>query len=320
MNKLVSWYSGAQRPVAVAYLALTLTALFFAANHVIGRGVHEQIPPVGLSFWRWVMGAVLLAPFVLTRPGVLSRVFGRHAGVLLLLGAMLVGSTTLILLALNSTMAINVSVINAIQPGLTVLFAWLFLKEPLTGKQAFGFGSACAGVLVMLSRGHWEVLIGLQMNTGDLITLLAMCGFAGYAVSLFRIPEELSFVESLFGIIVMGSLALLPFYLIESYFFATVPLSIGTLGIVFTLALLVSVLGMLMWNFGNHRVGPGRAVVFINLIPLFGVLLATTFLDESVQGFHAVGAVFIIVGIWLVVHKAPDKLISRKAPSAKSKT
>jgi len=280
-------------------------ALFFAANHVIGRGVHEEIPPIGLSFWRWVAGGLILAPFVLSRPQVLSRVFGRHAGVMLWLGALMVGSTTLILLALNYTMAINVSVINAIQPGLTVVFAWMFLKQPLTGKQALGVGAACFGVLIMLSRGRWETLVGLELNGGDLITLLAMCGFAGYAVSLFRLPRELSFTESLFGIIVMGSLALLPFYLLESLFIATMPMSMEVLGIVFTLALLVSVLGMLMWNFGNHRIGPSRAVAFINLIPVFGVILATAFLGESIDGFHIAGAVCIIVGIRLAVKITP---------------
>lgn len=295
--------SGEQRSPSTAYLFLTLMALFLAVNHVIGRSVQGEIPPVGLSFWRWVMGALILAPFVSGRAQVLSRVFGRHAGVMLLLGVMLVGSTTLILVALNYTMAINVSVINAIQPGLTVLFAWIFLKEPLTVKQALGVGAACVGVVVMLSRGHWATLTGLEMNGGDLIALLSMCGFAGYAVSLYRLPHELSYAESLFGIIVMGSLALLPFYLIESYFFTPMPVSMGILGVVFTLALLVSVLGMLMWNYGNRVVGPSRAVAFINLIPVFGVILASAFLDESVHGFHIVGAVCIFLGIHLVVNK-----------------
>jgi drug/metabolite transporter (DMT)-like permease len=296
-------------PPNLAYLFLTLMSLFLAVNYVIGRSVRGEIPPVGLSFWRWVVGALILAPFVLSRPGALSRIFGHHAGVMLLLGSMLVGSTTLILVALNSTTAINVSVINAVQPGLTVLFAWMFLKDPMTGRQLLGVGAACAGVLIMLSGGRWETLAGFELSGGGLIALLAMCGLAGYAVSLFRIPHELSFAESLFGIIVMGSLALLPFYLIESLFVTTVPPSMKTLGVVFTLALLVSVLGMLMWNFGNRRIGPARATIFINLVPVFGMILATAFLDESIQGFHIAGTACIVVGIRLAVNKTPNRLI-----------
>jgi drug/metabolite transporter (DMT)-like permease len=265
--------------------------------------VQGEIPPVGLSFWRWVVGAVILAPFVLKRPGVLSRVFAHHSGVLLLLGSMLVGSTTLILVALNSTTAITVSVINAVQPCLTVLFAWIFLREPLSGRQTLGVVAACVGVFIMLSEGRWATLVGFELSVGGLIALLAMCGFSAYAVSLFRLPQGLSFAESLFGIIVMGSLALLPFYLLESFFVATVPLNMKSLGVVFILALLVSVLGMLMWNYGNKRVGPSRAAVFINLIPVFGVILATTFLGEVVRGFHILGASCIVTGIWLAVNR-----------------
>ena len=242
--------------------------------------------------------------------------FAQHAGVLLLLGAMLVGSTTLILVALNSTTAITVSVINAVQPCLTVLFAWIFLHEALSGKQVLGVVAACAGVLIMLTEGRWATLVGFELSSGGLIALLAMCGFSAYAVSLFRLPQGLSFAESLFGIIVMGSLALLPFYLIESFFVATVPLSMKALGVVITLALLVSVLGMLMWNYGNRRIGPARAAVFINLIPVFGVMLATTFLGEVVRGFHVAGAACIVTGIWLAVNRAPGDSNQQNAAQA----
>jgi len=287
----------------MAYFLLTLTALFLAANHVIGRSVQGVIPPLGLSFWRWIAGALALAPFVMRRSGALSRVFREHAWILLFLGTMLVGSTTLILVALNSTTAITVAVINTIQPSLTVLFAWAFMREPLSGRQLLGVGAACAGVLIMLSEGHWLTLTGFRFSGGALIALIAMCGFSGYAVNLFRLPAGLSFGEALFGIIVMGSLALLPFYLLESIYIAPVPLSMHTLGVVLTLALLVSILGMLMWNYGNQKVGPSRAAVFINLIPVFAMLLATTFLGESIRGFHIAGAACTITGIFLVVRK-----------------
>jgi len=303
MDDRIGKRPGSPFPPVVAYLLLTLTALFFATNHVIGRSVQSVIPPLGLSFWRWVAGAVILAPFVMRQPGSFHRVFGQYAGTMLLLGALLIGSTTLILVALNSTTAITVSVINTIQPSLTVLFAWLFMREPLSGRQLLGVGTACVGVLIMLSEGHLPTLIRLQFGGGALIALIAMCGFSAYAVNLFRLPSGLSFGEALFGIIVMGSIALLPFYLLESFYIAPVPLSVHTLGVVVTLALLVSVLGMLMWNYGNQRVGPSRAAVFINLIPVFGMLLATTFLGESIRGFHIAGAACTITGIFLVVKK-----------------
>ena len=286
---------------AIAYLYLTLTALCLAANHVIGRGVHGDIPPVGLSFWRWIAGALMLLLFIPEKHNIYARVLRPHLRVFAQLGGMVVGSTTLILLALNFTTAINVSVINVAQPVLTVCFAWVFLGERLKATQVLGVCAACGGVVVMISQGHWGAIAGLEFNGGDLITLVAMCGFSAYAINVYRIPSRLSFVESLFGIIVAGSVMLLPFYIAESFFYRPMPVDAGSVLAVLALALLVSVLGMLMWNFGNRRVGPSRAAVFISLIPVFGVLLATTFLGERVFYHHLLGAALIFCGILLVI-------------------
>ena len=219
----------------------------------------------------------------------------------MLLGTLIVGATTLILVALNSSSAINISIINSFQPVLTIIFTRLFLKQKLAAIQLTGILLSCLGVLVMISNGQLDIIMSLQFNQGDLIALLAMCCFAGYAINLYRIPEELNVVESLFGIIVSGCIVLLPFYLLESFFYKPVPLSLTTLWAIPVLALLVSVFSMLIWNYGNRTVGPARATVFINLIPVFGIILATTLLGEQLFVSHIIGAVCIFTGVICVI-------------------
>jgi drug/metabolite transporter (DMT)-like permease len=289
------------KPHQLAYLLLTLMAFFLACNHIIGRLVHTDIPPIGLSFWRWMFAALVLLPFVIRRKHALQHIFQHNISNLLLLGILIVGATTFILIALNSSSAINISIINSIQPILTIIFSRLFLKHKLVAIQLAGILLSCIGVLIMISKGQLDILITLQFNQGDLIALLAMCGFAGYAINVYRIPEDLNVIESLFGIIVSGCLVLLPFYLLESYYYKPVPISLTSLWAIPVLALLVSVFSMLIWNFGNQTVGPARATVFINLIPVFGIILATTLLGEQLFLSHIIGAVCIFIGVACVI-------------------
>ena len=285
----------------LAYFLLTLMAFFLACNHIVGRFVHTEIPPIGLSFWRWLFAAVVLLPFIIRRKGAFHRLLLHNMGSFLLLGILIVGATTLILVALNSSSAINISIINSFQPVLTIIFTRFFLKQKLAAIQLTGILLSCAGVIVMISNGQLDIIMSLQFNQGDIIALLAMCGFAGYAINIYRIPEELNVVESLFGIIISGCIVLLPFYLLESFFYKPVPLSLTTLWAIPVLALLVSVFSMLFWNFGNRTVGTARATVFINLIPVFGIILATTLLGEQLFLSHIIGAVCIFIGVSCVI-------------------
>ena len=150
---------------------LALTALCLAGNHVIGRTVHADIPPLGLSFWRWMAGALVLEPFVLPALRLRRHLYRAHFGDLALLGFLIVGSTTAVLVALNFTTAINVSLINAFQPVLTVVLAVLFLGDRVSRAGIAGIVLALAGVILMVSNASWARLAGLQFNLGDLTAL-----------------------------------------------------------------------------------------------------------------------------------------------------
>ena len=187
-----------------AALLLTLTMLCYAGNHVIGRAVHGKLPPLGLSFWRWIFGAAILFPFV--APGLAEAIprYREHWRLLSLLGLLMIGSTSLVLVGLNFTSATNTSLINATQPTITALLCWIFLQDRLNARQWCGIVIAFAGIGQMILRADWQVLSSLSFNRGDLIVLLAMFGFATYAINIRSIPREFSAVQSLFAIIIFG--------------------------------------------------------------------------------------------------------------------
>jgi drug/metabolite transporter (DMT)-like permease len=99
-------------------------------------------------------------------------------------------------------------------------------------------------------------------------------------------------------------MVLLPLYALESLLFRPMPMTWLALGASLSLALLVSCLAMLMWNVGNQAVGPSRASVFMNLIPVFGAGMAVGWLGETLQWFHLAGIVLVGLGIVLVVGRA----------------
>jgi len=286
-----------------ATLLLSLTMLCYASNHVIGRAVHTDLPPMGLSFWRWVCGALILLPLVAPRLKTLWPMYREHWRVLALLGFLIVGSTTLVLLGLNFTTATNTSLINATQPTITALLCWIFLGDRLRGVQWLGIVIAFSGISWMLVQGDWQVLLGLDFNPGDLIVLLAMFGFAAYGINIRRIPAEFHVTESLFAIILLGLIPLIPFYLAESAVYRPFQVSWESMMVVVTLALLVSVLGMLMWTRGNQLIGPNRAAIYVNLLPLFGALLAVIFLGETIRSYHIAGGLLIGSGMWLALRQ-----------------
>jgi drug/metabolite transporter (DMT)-like permease len=296
----------APRTVRFAYAILVLTMLCLSLNHIIGRAVHEQVPPVGLSFWRWLLAAVMLAPLVWRRRQATIAIYRRRWRTFLLLGTLIVGATTVILVALNFTGATNIALINATQPTMTVVLSWLLFRERLSPLQAFGILCAFIGVLAMLSRGESATLLGLDFNVGDVIALAAMGAFAAYAVNLRRLPAELSAPEALLGIILGGCIGLLPFYLAESAWLRPVPVTALSAGAILSLAFLVSFAAMLMWNLGNQIIGPSRASVFINLIPVFGTALAVLLLGEQVRPYHVAGLVLICLGVFLVIRRRAE--------------
>ena len=286
-----------------ACLVLTLASAGFAFAHVVGRGVHGEVPPVGLSFWRWLLGAIVLFPFIYPSLKVNAPDIRRHIGPLTLLGGIMIVSATLLMIGLNFTTAINASIINAIQPVSTVLLAMLILHDRLRLSQSCGVALGFIGVIAMISRMDPVALVRVQFNAGDILILLGSIGYSLYAINLRKIPNTLSPSAALFMIIVTGCVIVLPFYVIETILYKPVPISAHAIYAIVALSLVSTVFGTLMWNQGNQLIGPSRAGMFINLIPIFAAAMAILFLDERLYLYQVSCAAIICGGIFLVLRR-----------------
>lgn len=282
-------------------MLLAATILLWAIGVVIARGVHDEIPLIGLSFWRWFTATLIMLPLVYSDLMEKRDIVRANLGILICQGLLMVGSGTLLFFALNYTAAINATIVNATQPVVTIAFAWLILGDRLKGIQVAGIISAFVGISIMVSRADWNVLSSLNFNMGDLLIIIAIMGYAMYSINIRKMPGGINPFTALLIITGSGSLLILPFYLIESIYFQSFPVSLQSIFVVLILAFLVSIVSVFMWNLGNAVVGPGRAGMFVNLIPVYGTILAIIFLGEILYFYHVIGAALICMGIILVL-------------------
>lgn len=301
MLKKIFNLSGDDISVRQAYILLAMTTLLWAIGIVIARGVREEIPLIGLSFWRWFAATLILLPLVYADLKSNIHIVKANLRLLIIQGFLMIGGGTLLFYAMNFTTAINATIVNATQPVITVAFAWLILGDRLKGIQIAGIVSAFVGIGIMISRADWNIISSLNFNTGDLLIIIAIMGYALYSINIRKMPKGISPFTTLSVILFAGCMFILPFYIVETIYFKPFPVRLFNISIILILAFLVSIATLLMWNLANSAVGPGRAGMFVNLIPVYGTILAITFLGEELFTYHIIGTALVCVGIFLVL-------------------
>jgi drug/metabolite transporter (DMT)-like permease len=292
------------------YLLLTLTPLFWACNVIVGRGLSPDIPPMTMTFLRWLFAIAILAPFAWPHVRRDWPIVRRGWKTLIPLGIIGVGThNALAYMGLNYTTATNALILNSFIPVMVITLSWIFLRERLTPLQLAGVGVSLAGVLMILTRGSLEVLASFTLNSGDLLLILAMAMWSIYTIGLRWRPQGLHMLTFLFVLMAVGDLAVMPFFAMEIAFGRHMVVTPANIAVIAIVALFSSVLAYVFWNQGVTQVGPSVAGLFVHLMPVFGVLLAWVFLGERLSLFHVAGIALILSGIWIT-----SRLGRRAAP------
>jgi drug/metabolite transporter (DMT)-like permease len=282
----------------LAALLLTVSSACWGGNIFIGRLVHAEVPPVGLSFWRWALALAVFLPFAWPKVRRDWPVMCRHWRILALLAlTSMAGFHTALYLAVNYTTATNAALLIAICPLLVPVLAWALYRDPVTPRILAAILLSLLGVAVVILRGDPARLLALQVNAGDLIMLAAVFFWSLYTVLLKRRPAGLHPQSLLVAMMVATSVMLLPVYLWESVFVRTMPVTADALLAVAYVVVFASILAFLCFNRGIEVLGPSTGGLFLHLIPVFAALLAFVFLGERLQAFHAVGIAAIVGGI-----------------------
>ena len=285
-----------------AFAGLLIAVLCWSGNALVGRAFHDSIPPLSLSFWRWVLATSLLLPFV--AKGIWThRATLRAAGWRLpVLAAMGIASyNSLLYTAAQSTEAINLTLVNTCLPLATFIGAGFLLGEWPLRRAWFGMAVAAGGLLYLISRGSWQTFASLSFQRGDLIMLLAVLAWALYTLLLRRWARHLLVPPLvLLGVLMLLGLPLiLPFYLLELGRvggFALTPSNLAAIGYT---AVFASLVAYLAWNHGIRVIGAAKAALTNYVMPVFTAFLGWVLLNESLQLYHWLGAAMIFGGLLL---------------------
>ncbi|MBA3593007.1 MAG: DMT family transporter [Polaromonas sp.] len=283
-------------------LLLLVPPLLWAGNAVVGRLVHDLVPPITLNFLRWALAFVILLPLAgwLLRPGSSLWSSWKRFAVLGLLG---VGCyNALQYLALQTSTPLNVTLVASSTPVWMLAIGALWFGQRVSRRQMLGAVLSLAGVLLVLSRGQWALLAQIRLVPGDVYVLLATLAWAFYSwmLSQPKDPPEIRkdwaaflMAQMVFGLGWSGLFAAGEWALTDARIVWGWPLAAALLFV----AIGPAILAYRCWGVGVQRVGPNIAGFFSNLTPLFAALMSAAFLGELPQLYHGIAFVLIVGGI-----------------------
>lgn len=267
--------------------------------------MRAEVPPIGLAFWRWFVGFLIVSKFAWPYlKSDWSNVL-RHWKIILVLSVLGIATfNTLLYIGLHSTTAINGALIQSTMPLVIVVISYLLFRDTVTPVQALGIAISLSGAIAIITRGSWQTLATLSLNPGDLWIFVAVISYAAYS-SLLRLRPAIHPLSFLAVTFALGAIILLPLYVWENLTGQIMQLNAVTVLSVSYVAIFPSILAYICYNRGVELVGANRAGLFLYLMPLFGSLMAMLFLGESFQFFHAIGMSLILIGMLLVTTHKP---------------
>jgi len=287
-----------------AYLFLTLTTLFWAGNAIASRLAVGEVSPMLLVAIRWFGTVALLFAIGWAQLRRDWPVLRRRLPYLAAMGVVgLTAFNAVFYLAAHSTTAINMGILQGAMPVLVLLGSALLFSTPLGVTQLAGVAITIVGVALVVSRGDLAVLAAFRLNQGDLLMLLASLFYAAYALGLRNRPQ-VSPISVLTVISTAAAVATLPLAAGEALAGQAFWPSADGWAVVAYVTVFPSVLSQLFFIKGVSLIGPARAGLFINLVPVFATILAVAILGEALRWYHLGGLALVLSGIWLAERRA----------------
>ena len=284
-----------------AYIMLVCASLFWAGNFIVGKYAFlTDIPPLSLVFYRWTLVWFILLPFTYKEIIKYKDIIFHNLPLLFLLGFTSVGLfNSFTYLALIHTQVINASLFNAAIPAIIILLCFLFKVEKTNKFQILGLIISVLGIIAIITKLKVDILLSLNFNKGDLIMVGGVLTWGIYSTLLKRKKFTLPLLTLVHVICTLGLISVLPQFLYEYTNGQVIKFDINLVYTLIFLALFPSIGSYYCWAGAVSILGANRAGISLSLIPLFSTIFAIAIYDEKFQFFHLIGAILIILGLFL---------------------
>lgn len=283
------------------YSALTLAAILWGGSIVGQKIALGFFSVVETSLLRGVGALLILIPLWWWQEGSRVHFSARDRMIILFLGLGVLGNHLLTLFGLRYVSAAAAGVIIGASPALTALLSSLLIRDVPFRTVAGGCVLSFGGVALVSGLGS-EASTGSHPWLGGMLVLLGLVSWALYTIGGRRIMERLSPLTVNWTTLAISLLFQLPLLWTDRRMLAMgvegIPLP-GWLALGY-LVVFATAIGQQAWLYGVQGVGPSRAGVFVNLIPVSALLLSAVVLGETIGLKEVAGIVLILAGVWLV--------------------
>jgi len=301
-----------QKSLFAGYLFAIGATAIWSGNFIIARGLSDNIPPVSLAFYRWIVAIIVFAPFAFKNMIRERAVIKKH-WIYFFITSFLGITTfnTLIYFAGHTTTAMNLSLIAITFPIFIIVLSRILYQEYITLKKGLGIVLVLAGVVFLITKGDLSRLLGISFSIGDLWMLLASVIFAVYSLLLKNKPAGLSIKGLQLSTFILGLLFLLPFYIWEQSSMEGSVLNEKTIPAILYVGIFASLCAFVLWNKAIVALGPSKAGMVYYTLPLFSGVLAHLFLNERISSVHLYSMILIFTGIVGANHESKKKSIEK---------
>lgn len=279
-----------------ALLFPLLAVAIWAGNTIVNKMAAGAIGAAEIAFYRWLLAGLLFTPFLGLSVWRQRRQIRAHWDKLLVLSLLgLVIYQSLAYYAAYTTSATHMGIVLSLLPLLTLLLSSLLLAQRVGHAAWIGGLLSLGGIVWLVSHGHPARLLHEPIRNGDGLMLLATLSYALYGVLLKKWSLPFTPTLALYVQIVFSVLVLLPLYVLSP----KTGIDSDNLGLILYAGIPTSMLAPILWMIGVQKLGPGRAALWINVLPLLTALLAVPLLGETLAAYHAVGGGLALAGVLL---------------------